>query len=248
MALPIIRGHIRRRLLLNYRADPDVVAGMLPNNFRPKQVRGHAVVGLCLIRLEALRPRGLPTWVGVASENAAHRFAVEWDEGDEVRTGVYIAQRHTNSRLNALAGGRIFPGVHRHTQFEVTDTGARITMRVTTKSAIAPVVEVAAQTTSTLPKASIFKDIAEASDFFEAASLGYSSRPDSQILDGLTLRTAHWLVSPLAVSGLTSEFFDDPQRFPRGSLHFDHALLMRDTPHEWHAESALEAPLCATVP
>ena len=54
--------------------------------------------------------------MGLRSENAAHRVAVEWDEGDEgdeVKRGVYVLRRDTNSRLNAVAGGYLGVGVAR---------------------------------------------------------------------------------------------------------------------------------------
>ena len=108
--LPVLAGLMDRRLLINYSVDPDVVATMLPPPFRPQLVRGRAVAGICLIRLRQMRPRGLPRWIGIASENAAHRVAVEWDEPLGVRRGVYIPRRDTNSRVNVLVGGRAFPG------------------------------------------------------------------------------------------------------------------------------------------
>src|SRR5690349_20999009 len=106
MRLPVISGVIERRILVNYRVDPDVLAAMLPQPFRPQVVDGYGVAGICLIRLGQLRPQGFPRWLGIGSENAAHRVAVEWDEGGQVRRGVYVLRRDTNSRLNTLAGGR----------------------------------------------------------------------------------------------------------------------------------------------
>src|SRR6185295_8688919 len=78
--LPLIRGVIERRILVNYRVDPVVLARILPAPFRPKLHRGHGMVGICLIRMRGIRPRYVPSWLGIASENAAHRTAVEWDE------------------------------------------------------------------------------------------------------------------------------------------------------------------------
>ena len=60
MRIPVIKGTIKRRLLVNFRADPTVVQRILPSLFRPKLHEGHAIVGICLIRLEQVRPRGLP--------------------------------------------------------------------------------------------------------------------------------------------------------------------------------------------
>src|SRR5262245_27551333 len=79
MKLPAIRGLIDRRILANYRVDPAVLASHIPAPFRPKIVNGWGIAGICLIRLAQIRPAGLPQWLGVTSENAAHRVAVEWE-------------------------------------------------------------------------------------------------------------------------------------------------------------------------
>ena len=56
MRLPTVQGVIDRRILVNYRVDPVVVAKLLPVPFRPQLVNGHSIVGICLIRLKHLRP------------------------------------------------------------------------------------------------------------------------------------------------------------------------------------------------
>src|SRR5262245_37618023 len=117
MRIPVIRGVIDRRILVNYHVDPDVLSPLLPPPFRPKVVHGFGMVGICLIRLKKVRPTFLPSWFGISSENAAHRTAVEWDENGALRGGVYVRRRDTDSRLNAWAGGRLFPGVHHHARF-----------------------------------------------------------------------------------------------------------------------------------
>jgi uncharacterized protein YqjF (DUF2071 family) len=70
---------IERRLLVNYRVDPEVAASLLPAPLRPQLLNGWAVAGICLIRLGRLRPSWAPRWAGMRTENAAHRVAVEWD-------------------------------------------------------------------------------------------------------------------------------------------------------------------------
>src|SRR5205085_2202297 len=121
MKIPVIRGVIDRRILVNYHVDPSVLAPLLPAPFRPKVFRGAGMVGICLIRLKRVRPTFLPAWLGISSENAAHRTAVAWDDGGTVREGVYVRRRDTNSWLNALAGGRLFPGLHHHARFTVEE-------------------------------------------------------------------------------------------------------------------------------
>jgi hypothetical protein len=46
-------------------------------------------------------------------------------------------------------------------------------------------------------------------------------------------------MEPLAVDAVASSYFEDEARFPRGSVVFDCALLMRDIPHHWTAEAPL---------
>jgi len=40
-------------------------------------------------------------------------------------------------------------------------------------------------------------------------------------------------VEPLAVERAHSSYFEDPKRFPTGSICFDCGLVMRNIPHEW---------------
>src|SRR5205085_5107923 len=125
MRLPTIEGVIRRRLLVNFRVDPRVIQGVLPSRFRPKLHQGQAIAGICLIRLEQIRPKRFPQVVGVSSENAAHRIAVLWDEGGREQEGVFIPRRDTSSPLNHLLGGRVFPGEHHKATFKVEESGRR---------------------------------------------------------------------------------------------------------------------------
>src|SRR6266508_3393522 len=85
--LPVIRGVIDRRILVNFRCDASVLASLVPPPFRLKLVRGFGMAGICLIRLQRVGPRWLPGAFGLASENAAHRIAVEWDEAGDRREG-----------------------------------------------------------------------------------------------------------------------------------------------------------------
>jgi hypothetical protein len=95
MRIPVIKGTSKRRLLVNFRADPNVVQRLLPQPFRPKIHLGRSLVGICLIRVEQIRPSGLPGILGVSSENAAHRIAVEWKGLMAFTEGCfYPASRH----------------------------------------------------------------------------------------------------------------------------------------------------------
>lgn len=170
MRLPIIHGLIRRRLLVNFRVDAAVMGRFLPSPFRPKLQRGYAIAGICLIRLEQIRPAWLPSYFGISSENAAHRIAVRWDEpSGESREGVFIPRRDTGSWLNHFAGGRIFPGEHHLAEFDVADDGSRISMSIRARDHCMAV-QLRARESDSLPESSCFESLAESSHYFEGGS------------------------------------------------------------------------------
>lgn len=238
MRIPVMRGVIDRRILVNYRVDPAVLAPLLPAPFRPKLHRGFGMVGICLIRLRGIRPAFLPSWLGISSENAAHRTAVEWDDNGTVREGVYIRRRDTSSWLNSVAGGRLFPGIHHRAAYTVKETASHFEVALRSNDGVTSV-SVVADLADALPPASIFQSLEEASAFFQAGSLGYSATPDPRRFQGLELHCKRWAVEPLAVCDVHSSVYDDRTVFPEGSIAFDCALLMRGIDHEWHGQSDL---------
>lgn len=241
MPLPVIRGVIQRRILVNYRVRPEVLQGLLPPPFEPKTVAGWGMAGICLIRLGELRPRGLPALLGLSSENAAHRIAVVWGRSDARQEGVFVRRRDTSAWWNVAAGGRLFPGVHHRAVFHVQETPQRLRVALESRDGVTRVA-VAGAAVPNLPSGSVFASVAEASRFFELGSRGYSpaNRPGS--FHGLELRTQGWNVVPLEVSELRSSLFESKALFPEESAEFDCALLMRDVPHEWHALRSIASP------
>jgi hypothetical protein len=238
MRIPVVRGVIDRRILVNYHVDPRVLAPLLPAPFRPKVAHVVGMVGICLIRLKNVRPTYFPAWLGISSENAAHRTAVEWVDNGATREGVYVRRRDTNSWLNSLAGGRLFPGIHRHARFTVEETSDRYSVALRSDDGVTSM-SVRGRRTDRLPGSSVFRSLDEASAFFQAGSLGYSATPDPARFQGLELRCRNWQVEPLAVEEVRSSFFEDESLFPKGSIEFDCALLMRGIEHEWHGKSDL---------
>jgi hypothetical protein len=239
MKIPVLKGLIKRRMLINFRIDPDVMVRFLPAPFRPKLYRAHAVAGICLIRLEQIRPAGCPAFLGISSENAAHRIAVEWDDpSGETREGVFIPRRDTGSRLNHLAGGAVFPGEHHLADFRISDDKTRVDFTMKSRDGKVSV-QVRGVESDALPSSSCFASLAASSHFFECGALGYSTTRNGLYFDGLRLKTLGWRVRPLDIEEVESRFFADPARFPPAAVAFDHALIMRDIPHEWSAAGSV---------
>lgn len=232
MRIPTIQGIIDRRILVNFRVCPKAMQAQLPAPFRPQLIGGFAIGGICLIRLKRVRPAIIPLPIGLSSENAAHRIAVEWGGGGDVKHGVYIPRRDSNSRLNQLAGGRIFPGTHHRARFDVRETAEDYRVELTSADDESRVL-VDGRVTTDWPTTSVFESKDAASQFFERGALGYSATGKSEIYDGLELQCEQWRCKALALRDVHSSYFQNTDRFPADSIEFDCALLMTDIRHRW---------------
>lgn len=229
---------MERRILVNYRVDPEVLRRLLPTPFRPALIHGQGLAGICLIRLGSMRPRRVPATFGFRSENAAHRVAVEWDGPDGPTAGVYIHRRHTNSRLVAAAGGRFFPGWHRRARFEVAEGGGDYHIGVESLDGAVRVVVDAREADRVMP-GSVFATVEEASEFFRCAPVGYAATPRPGEFDGVELGACGWAISPLSLEHVASSLFEDREVFPVGTAEPDSAFLMAGLYTTWMARPNL---------
>src|SRR5882757_10021841 len=189
--LPILEGTIRRRILLNFRVDPDLVQALLPSSLEPITKNGAAIVGICLIGLQNLRPKGLPSMMGLSSENMAHRVAVRYPAGDGKKDGVFIWRRETDQCLVSLLGGRLFPGVHEQADFAISEGQAGLSMKVSTRKGEADVGFQADYETEWKPTAA-FSSFQDAREFFERGDCGFSCSLQNGRLDGMRLQMSRW--------------------------------------------------------
>ena len=238
MLLDTIHGTIERRILLNYRIEAAALQKVLPAPFRPKLFRGWGIGGVCMIRFQGLRPRLAPRWLGLGSENAAHRFAVEWQQDGENREGVFIPRRDTNSWFNKTLGGRVFPGIFQKSRFESSETGEDISLRVVRSDGGAEIC-FRGHPAVALPSTSVFDSLQQAAQFFALGATGYSATRTAGHFHGMDLHSENWEISPLAIDAAQSCFFDGAARFPPGTIELDCALLMRNIAHQWRSQPDL---------
>ncbi|HVA75202.1 MAG TPA: DUF2071 domain-containing protein [Acidimicrobiales bacterium] len=245
MTSQTINCTIERRLLVNYRIDPELVSKQLPSPLRPQLVRGWAVGGVCFIRLANTRPAYLPRILGIRSENVAHRYAVEWDDHDETRTGVYVPRRDTDSLLTSIAGGRLFPGRYHLAQFSVAEEHSGLDISVDSRDGQTQL-HVRANSSEELG-GRLFDWVQDATTFFCLGSLGYSPSTRSDHLDAVALSSDSWAARPVQVAEMCSSVFDDRQLFPAGSCTLDSALLMENLQVDWTTQQPLTTT-CPSVP
>lgn len=218
-----VQARLRRRLLISYRLDPAIAAGLLPEGFRPQTIDGSALAGVCVLGLEAIRPRWLRVGWGLRSENAAHRMAVEWDGPDGVQRGVFIFERHSSALHPVLLGGRLFPGVHRRARFTTQESDGRFALTMDAgEHSLDADVEIGGEWSS-----GVFASVEEASDFYRAGRIGWSLGRDGRRVEPVALTSEAWAVEGARLHSLRSSFFD---ALPEGSAVFDSVVVMRDLP------------------
>lgn len=142
---PALHGRIARRILVDWMVAPERTTAVLPPGLTPRLVEGQAVVGICLIEFDGLRPKGLPAAIGRPVSAVAHRISVEDETG---RSGVYVPRRDTPSLAAQAVGGRLWPGVHGPAAVRWTESDDRIAVTATADDLE---VEVEVQRTSELP-------------------------------------------------------------------------------------------------
>lgn len=236
LPLGTARSIIRRRLLVNYAADPQAIAAILPKELEPDVLNDKAMAGMCLLSMTNMRVAGAPRQLGTKAENIAHRFAVRWNDDSGEHVGVYISRRDTNSRIVHLLGGRIFPGPHQLAEISTAESPERLSISVRSHDGMS--VDVSARPVDQFVSTTLFEGFAAASDYFEAGSVGFSPSRTGNKLEGVRLDAAEWHMQPVAIDAAHSTLLEE--LLPRDSFELDSGLLMTDLPAIWRT-----APACA---
>ena len=231
---PVLQGTIELRVLIVYRLDPSAVLDLLPAPFEPQMLNDFAVGAISLSRLSDVRPKGLPSWLGVSGEHATHSFAVKWTDQRRPAVGVFTARRHTSSRLTAASGDRLFPGAYGRADFAVEQQGADLHVAFASREPSCAV-DAAVTAVDELTASELFASTDDASQLFRRGAVAYSLRRKGGVLDGIEIRTRTWRIDPARVVHVRSSYFDDVTVFPPGSAVVDSAFVMRDIAADWRA-------------
>ncbi len=227
---PVLQATLARRLLIAFRLEPEASAYLVPAPFSPQVVNGFAVGCISLDRVTGLRPRGLPAATGIAFEHAAHKIAVEWNQGGRAATGFFVVRRHSSSRVTARVGDRLFPGEHERATFAVADHGPELRVAFESRDGGSSV-DASVVATADLSASVLFASTDEAWRFFRRGAVSYSLRRRGGLLDGLDARTRESNVQSAVIERVSSSVFAPDTAIP------DSAFLMRNVPVEWRAIS-----------
>lgn len=148
-------------------------------------------------------------------------------------------RRDSDSWVNSAVGGRIYPGRHHLARFEVEETDEKIRVAYAARDGSAQV-DVSVQPSDELRGSRLFADLAAASSFFEAGSIGYSATGDPERFEGLALKTSAWKIEAATVNHVHSSFFGDQGAIPTGLAELDSALLVRNVQVVWEPLADLQ--------
>jgi len=242
MKLPLLNGTIDRRILVNYKANPDVGRKLLPHPFEPLIINGYASVGICLLRLKGIGIQSSPHFTRINSENVAHRILIKFFLDGEETHGVYIPRRDTDSLLNVWLAGRLLSWPHYSATFKVKEDNEHYDIKIDSTDGETSL-HLEAHRTNEFPEHSMFDSIDHASTSFRECPIGISPSASAHEYKVVQLNTKSWSVKPLSISKLRSNYFDNQSRFPEGSIQFDNALLMEQIEHQWHDNGIFRLPL-----
>lgn len=231
MLLPNLSSRIDRRILFNLRVRPEYwrQTNRIPERFRPVEVKGWTIAGVCLIRLSRVRPKFFPESISGSTEGAAFRVACVDTQAADSRC-VAILNRWTNSFF-VRCSDVITPMQHERAEFESLETGNEFELTVRLKHS-SETCSIKAKRSRDWPADSVFDSVDEASNFFKEESQGHTvsasaSGECSQCIGGVALNVHHWTVTPLAIENGSFPWL------PADSCEIDHALLMEDANSTW---------------
>lgn len=106
-----ISSRLVERYLFNFRVAPDILASRIPVRWlKPRVVNGWGVVSFCILRLEHVMLKPLPSLLGFSTTSCAYRCSVIDTSGKRPEPSVYIPGRSTDLALVSRFGPAVFSG------------------------------------------------------------------------------------------------------------------------------------------
>ena len=165
-AIPM-RAFIRRCWLATHRVPTDQIRAFLPPELEPVTHCGFAFLNTVVARMEAMRPQGLPAFLGMDYWHVGYRIYAK--AGDQ--EGLYFLRSDCDRRLLALAGDLLTDFRFHTAHIEVKEHGAATSIQVRSAGADARL-ELSGLMQTALRPGSVFDSMAEAEAFLKYKPCG----------------------------------------------------------------------------
>lgn len=231
---PVV-AHFRRSVVLTYAFPERVLAPLIPRGLQLDTFEGWGFLAIALVQTEALRPAGLPRWMGRDFFLSGYRIFTRFRgaDGRSLR-GLRILRSDTDSRIMALSGNLL---THYNYQVAKVDAAQEVDLlRLTTRTPGAQAdldleVDLTAEVLAP-PPGSPFPDLGMARRYAGPLPHTFDAEAgsgDMIIIEGV--RT-HWEPRPVQVRSVRATYFDQ-EPFRGISPVLANAFMVEDVSYRW---------------
>lgn len=217
-------------LVLTYAIPQEELQTLIPECLKLDTFQGKwAFVAIAFVQTKALRPKGLPAFMGNDFFLIGYRIFVQYTTnlGKRLR-GLYILKSETDSRRMELLGSLF--SRYQYTTIDINQILQGAILQITSKkSGLDVVVNISSQNRS-LPFTSPFSNWQEARRYAGPLPFTFSYNPETRevlIVEGIR---EHWQPTPVQVLRADSIFFDS---FNLPTPILASAFIIKDIPYQW---------------
>lgn len=217
-------------LVLTYAVPKEDLQSMIPGCLALDTFEDQwAFVAVALVQTKALRPKGLPYFLGNDFFLIGYRIFVRYttNAGKRLR-GLYILKSETNSRKMDILGS-LFTKYHYTTTDITWATNGTVMTISSRKSSLAITIDTNLPNSS-LPPSSPFNNWKEARRFAGPLPFTFSYNPKTKVVLLVEGVREHWQPAPVQVLRAESAFLTS---LNTKNIRLANAFLIRDIPYQW---------------
>jgi len=206
-ALPM-QSFIRRCWLVTHRIPEADARAALPPELTPVTHRGFAFLNTVVARMEAMRPQGLPAFLGLDYWHVGYRLYAKAVTIDGEREGLHFLRSDCDRRMLAMAGN-LFSDFRFHTaRIEVTSAALTTSIRVEASGAQVEL-DLSEELQTLLASGSPFQTMAEAEAFLKYKPCGLAPAGPGRVnAIPISRDETAWRAKPVQVLHQRWEFLD----------------------------------------
>lgn len=206
-ALPM-QSFISRCWLVTHRVPEAEVRTLLPPELAPVTHGGFAFLNTVIARMEAMRPQGLPAFLGLDYWHVGYRLYAKAATAEGEQEGLYFLRSDCDRRMLAMAGNLLSDFRFHSAQVEVMSAASTTSIRVETPGARVEL-DLSEESETRLGVGSPFETMAEAEAFLKYKPCGLAAAGHGRV-NAIPIHRDEtaWRSRPLQVLHQRWEFLD----------------------------------------
>ncbi|HEY7055327.1 MAG TPA: DUF2071 domain-containing protein [Vicinamibacterales bacterium] len=208
-----VSARLEECLTLTYALPSHVLARLLPPGLELDTFGGYGFVAIALVRTRALRPAGLPAWLGQEFFLSGYRvFTICRPADPDARPmrGLWIL-RSDADRRRMVAGANLLTHYNYHRcDARIVADAHRRDVSVRTDDGRGDLEIGADLSRATLPPGSPFPSIRDARRFAGPLPFTFDYEAETNAIIAVNATRTHWQPAPVTVHVRRTAFFDDP--------------------------------------